>query len=288
MGLPANGLMTLDAEIRVRTATAQLARFHVHDPADTIRSPQDSYWLDLCLTPRPSNARACYRDRWSPTRFERLGKLFLLPPQERVQARSDGGPSQASVLCLLRPEPIREWFDGELQWTDQRLAAALDIPDDHIRGLLLRMAEELRHPGFASEALVELMVAQLAIELSRYCATVRERPGEGGLAAWRLKRIDERLRDAGEAPTLAELASLCGLSVRQLTRGFRASRGRSIGEHIASSRIDLARQMLAGEQSVKAVAYSLGFASPSSFCFAFRRATGHTPREYRQRALQAA
>lgn len=288
MGLPANGLMTLDAEIRVRTATVQLARFHVHDPADTIRRPLDSYWLDLCLTPRPTNARACYRDHWRPDRFERLGKLFLLPPQESVQARSDGGPSQASVLCLLQPEPLREWFDGELQWTDHRLAATLDIPDDHIRALLLRLAEELRHPGFASEALTELIAAQLAIELRRYCATIRDTPGERGLAPWRLKRIDERLRHAGEAPTLSELAALCGLSVRQLTRGFRASRGCSIGDHIASSRIDHARQLLAGDQSVKAIAYTMGFASPSSFCFAFRRATGHTPREYRQRVLRAA
>lgn len=287
MGAPANGLMTLDAEIRVPTASAQLVRFHVHDPADTIRAEQDAYWLDLCLTPRPPNARACYRDHWNPNRFERLGKLFLLPPKETVQARSDGGPSQTSVLCLLRPEPVRAWFDDDLQWTDQRLAATLDIPDARLRGLLLRLAEELRHPGFASEALVELMVAQLAIELGRYCATIRESPG-GGLATWRLKRIDERLRETGAAPTLSELAALCGLSVRQLTRGFRASRGCSIGDHIAGSRIDHARRLLAGDQSVKAIAYSLGFASPSSFCFAFRRATGQTPREFRQEVLRCA
>jgi AraC family transcriptional regulator len=69
--------------------------------------------------------------------------------------------------------------------------------------------------------------------------------------------------------------------VRQLTRGFRASRGCSIGDYIASRRLDHAKQLLATGQSVKAIAYSLGFASPSSFCFAFRRATGQTPREFR-------
>jgi AraC family transcriptional regulator len=74
------------------------------------------------------------------------------------------------------------------------------------------------------------------------------------------------------------------LSVRQLTRGFRASRGRSIGDYVAQSRIDHAKRLLATKQSVKAISYSLGFASPSSFSFAFRRATGETPREFRQRA----
>ncbi len=41
--------------------------------------------------------------------------------------------------------------------------------------------------------------------------------------------------------------------------------------------------MLATDQSIKAVALTLGFASPSSFSYAFRRATGETPTEYRAR-----
>ena len=282
----ATTLMTLDAEVRVAAATVQLARFHVHEPADSIRAVSDSYWLDLCLSPRPHNARACYREHWGPNRFERIGKLMLLPARETVQARSEGGPSQASVLCHLQPQALQRWFDGELQWTKQRLEATLDIPDAHIRALLLRMAEELRQPGFASEALIELMVGQLAIELQRYCTSIRDRSHGGGLAAWRLQRIDALLRETDAVPTLTALAEHCGLSVRQLTRGFRASRGRSIGEHIAEVRIDRAKHLLAHDQSVKAIAYTLGFASASSFCFAFRRATGDTPREYRLRALR--
>jgi AraC family transcriptional regulator len=86
-----------------------------------------------------------------------------------------------------------------------------------------------------------------------------------------------------EAPTLAELAALCRLSVRQLTRGFRASRGCSVGEYVAQSQVDHARQLLARDESVKAVAHSLGFSSPSKFSSAFRRATGQTPRQFRQR-----
>lgn len=286
---PGGNEMTVTAELRVPVATTRLVRFDMAGPVDNTLRDEESYWLDLCLTPRPRNARACYRDRWSPHRFERLGRVFLLPPRETMLARSDGGSTQTSLLCHLRPEPLRHWFDDELQWSDPRLAATLDVPDDNIRVLLLRLAEELRHPGFASEALVELMVAQIAIELARYCVAIPERAlASGGLAAWRLKRIDERLREPGDAPTLAELAVLCGLSVRQLARGFRVSRGQSIGDHIAGQRLDQARAMLHGEQSVKAIAYTLGFASPSSFCFAFRRGTGATPSEYRHQVARAA
>ena len=95
--------------------------------------------------------------------------------------------------------------------------------------------------------------------------------------------IDERLSEVARPPTLAELASACGLSVRQLTRGFRASRGCSIGDHIEQCRIANAKRFLAADESVKGIAFSMGFASSSAFSQAFRRATGETPRQFRQR-----
>jgi len=204
-----------------------------------------------------------------------------------LQACSDGGRPQRSLVCRVRSEQMRAWLQRDLEWTDRRLAAILDIPDANIRGLLLRLAEEVRHPGFASAVLVELICAQIAIELGRYCAAVIEGPMTGGLAPWRLRMIDERLREVQAAPSLAELAELCQLSVRQLTRGFRASRGCSIGDHVAHSRLEQAKRLLAGDQSVKAIAYSLGFSSPSSFSYAFRRLLGDTPRQFRQRVLRA-
>ncbi len=280
--MSAEQIMIVDAEVDVTIARAQLAQFHMTDPADNILQVEDACWLDLSLTPRPRNARARYRNHWGPQRFEPLGSVFLLPPGEALQARSDGGQPQSSILCHLSRDSLSQWFDGDLRWTDQRLEASLDIGENSIRQLLLRLAGELRHPGFASEALVELIAAQLAIELSRYCTSIPER-ASGGLASWRLRLIDERLSDQPELPTLAELASLCGLSVRQLTRGFRASRGCSIGEYLAAQRINQARTLLATDRSIKAVAYDLGFTSPSSFCYAFRRDTGETPGQYRQR-----
>ena len=50
-------------------------------------------------------------------------------------------------------------------------------------------------------------------------------------------------------------------------------------------RVDHAKRLLAENQSAKAIAYSLGFSSPSGFATAFRRATGEAPRQYRQRVL---
>lgn len=280
--MPSEPSMSLDAELRVPLALAQLVRFHVSEPVDDILRNNENYWLDYSFTPRSPNARACFIEHWSPHRFEPIGTIFLAPPHEIMRARSDGGPDQVSLLCHMHPASLRQYFGDEPVWTGRRLEAALDIADDNIRRLLQRIAEELRHPGIASATLVELIVAQLAIELSRYCTGVSEEPTIGGLAPWRLRLIDERLNDMLSVPTLTELGEICGLSARQLTRAFRASRGCSIGDHITRCRLEQAKRLLGSDDdSIKAIAHALGFASPSNFSYAFRRATGLTPRQFR-------
>ncbi len=126
------------------------------------------------------------------------------------------------------------------------------------------------------------VVGQLAIEVARFCEAVTDGPAVGGLASWRLRLIDERLHRYGSSPLLDELAELCGLSVRQLTRGFSASRGCTVGSYIASMRIEQAKRRLDTNESIKEIAGLLpGFPSPSAFSYAFRRATGSTPRQFR-------
>jgi AraC family transcriptional regulator len=270
------------AELRSEVATAQFTRFDLHEAVDKIKTVHDSLWLDLCLTPRPLNARAGYPERWGRHRFERLGEIFFVPPREALHAKSEPG-SQTSMVCQIDPQLIEKWFEGDLHWTDWRLEAGLDVADRSIRALLLRLTREVCHPGFATDMLFDLIVPQLAIELGRYCASVQDSRPKNGLAAWRLRVIDERVRELGKAPSLAELAELCNLSVRQLSRGFRISRGCSIGHYVEQTRVENAKRLLIAGKSIKSIAYSMGFASPSSFSFAFRRTTGISPAEYRDK-----
>lgn len=275
-------IATIEAELRAEVATAQIIRFDMREACEHQLRDEGTFWLDLCLTPRPA-AQACYPKRWGAQRFERIGDLFFVPPGEVLRARSECG-KQISIVCRLQPELIEKWFDGELKWTDARLEAALDIRDQSIRCLLMRTTREVSHPGFASEMILELIASQLAIELGRYCASVKQSAAKRGMPAWRLKLIDERVQELGKAPSLTELAKLCNLSVRQLSRGFRVSRGCSIGHYVEQSRVEQAKRLLISGNSVKEVAYSLGFASLSSFSYAFRRATGACPRQFRRLA----
>jgi AraC family transcriptional regulator len=181
---------------------------------------------------------------------------------------------------------MQKWLQDDFRWDDDHLNAALNICSPSIRNPLFRLAHELRSPGFASDVLVEIIAAQITLELGRYCMAIKDARPQGGLAPKSLRLIDGRLNEVRQIPALSELADLCGLSVRHLTRAFRVSRGCSIADYIAQHRLRNAKRLLLAEQSVKSIAYFLGFASPSSFSCAFRRATGETPGEFRRRANQ--
>jgi AraC family transcriptional regulator len=276
----------IEAEVPLSFGRVQLVREFWNGPIDIFGTTSE-HRLQLALLSRTNMARGCFPDHWGPNRFEPIGELFLFPAQHMVHAKSECR-HQNSIVCCFDPESVLAWFDGELKWTPVRLQGSLNIVSPNIRSLLFRIGEELHAPGFASSTMLELMAAQVAIELSRHLIAIEERKAAGGLSSRHLRLIEQRLCDGGAPPTLHELAALCHFSVRHLTRAFRASRGRSIGSYMAERRMDLAKQLLASGVSVKSVAYSTGFSCPSNFAAAFQRATGEAPRQYRQRSRSAA
>lgn len=278
--------MTVEAELNSPATSLQLVQFELGDDLEDVLIADGAYRLDLCLTERPRHARLRFAEHWEANRFEAPGHVFLLPPGEALQFRSGTG-RQRALICHLPVEAMRTWLDADIEWTARRLDASLDLTNLKVRNLLLRLGEEAVEPGFASDLIAEALAVQLSVELHRhYTGIVEEAPTEE-LARWRLRRIDERLMEANEPPTLSELAALCRLSVRQLSRSFRASRGVSLGAYVNEKRLERAKQLLIAGDSVKSVAYALGFSSPSSFCYAFRQALSISPGRYRQRVDRA-
>ncbi|MET0269039.1 MAG: AraC family transcriptional regulator [Sphingomonas sp.] len=275
---------TVDARHKSETATVQVGRYHLDEPLDDMLRIGDGYRLNLLLSGRGGNPRARYRDRWASHRFAPVGSLFLVREDEPVVARREASAG-TSMSCRLKPRALEAWFDGDLRWTDPALEESLDLGSAPLKYLLRRMVLELNEPGFAHAVMMDALVAQAVVELSRYCTKIVDRRPNGGLTAWRLRRIDERLAEQVDAPTLDELARLCGLSVRQLTRGFRVSRGCSIADHVADRRLEHATRMLREGRSIKTVAGLIGYASVSSFTYAFRKSTGLTPGAFRARSV---
>jgi len=61
------------------------------------------------------------------------------------------------------PEVMQQWLQDDFQWKDDHLKSTLNISGPNIRALLFRLANELRSPGFGSDALVELIAAQITL-----------------------------------------------------------------------------------------------------------------------------
>ncbi|MEU3653182.1 helix-turn-helix transcriptional regulator [Streptomyces sp. NPDC032161] len=100
--------------------------------------------------------------------------------------------------------------------------------------------------------------------------------------------VDDRARavaallldDPADSRTLAALARAVGTSRRTLSRLFVQDTGMSFDHWRTRLRLRAALPLLADGRPVAQVAHAVGYATPSAFLAAFRRAIGTTPRHY--------
>jgi AraC family transcriptional regulator len=271
-----------DGELETSAASIRLVRLSHEGPKEKLFARKDEYWIDLCLTPRRPSATARFVQEWGTHRFAGMGPIIALPPRHLLHLKSQGG-RHTSLICALNADVVDRWLPAEFGWTDRRLEACLDIANPTIRSILTRLSQEMRHRGLGASELCDALTFELGIEVARHLNGISEPIEKGGLADWRLRAIDSLLVEPGEPPTLGELAKHCRMSVRQLTRAFRMSRGCSIGDYMAQMRIEVAKRRLGADESIKSIALDMGFSSQSNFTYAFRKATGLTPSEFRDR-----
>lgn len=83
---------------------------------------------------------------------------------------------------------------------------------------------------------------------------------------------------------IADIADTLGLSEQYLSKLFRQETGVQLSKYIMKKKIETAEQMLRfSEYDAVDIANFLAFSSHSHFIMVFRKATGLTPRQYRNR-----
>jgi AraC family transcriptional regulator len=273
----------IEADIQVDAGRIELVRERFRTPYEVCGSTV-GYHLQLAMLPTKQASLNCLSSHWRPDRYEAMGDLFILPPETttRAVARCE---DQRSVVCSLDPAKASEWFGSDFEWTDQVLVRSLNIANSEVRRLLFQIGEELQNPGFASQAMVEALLTQTCIELARYLRQFATDTAKGGLAPWRMRIVEDEVAREPGCCTVEALAQKCGLSVRQLSRAFRVSRGQTVADFIASERVRLARELLDLGTSVKETAFTVGFSSPGNFATAFQREVGCAPSVYRARSI---
>jgi AraC family transcriptional regulator len=291
IGSPLSALDTFTVEHKLDfgRGAVEVRRYSwLHDTDDVWTS--DSYFLHMCLTPRPSPASATFLDG-GPGGTETVGRIMFVPPGRTIRS---GGPRgrQRGMHCVLSREMVEGLLGRAPTWDSASLAEGLHLSGPEIEWLLLKIYSEMRQAGFGANVVVESLSNTLAVALIRRFGM--ERSGEralsvGGLAPWRMRLIRERVYADQPAPDLTELADLCGMSVRHLSRAFKAETGGTIAKFVEQAMIDRARTLLTdGDMSVSEIARALGFSSSANFAYAFRRATGLRPSDLEGRRRSGA
>jgi AraC family transcriptional regulator len=231
--------------------------------------------------PRPEGTRGEVRFDMAGGGPHRVGRYLLRPAGIGMHSAGDGGVLDI-MTCRFDPKAFAR-LTGLTDWNARRLRDCAALSSNMIVLLTGRLRNEVLCPGFAAVQAMDSLVQLLMIEIGR--ALQQSASGEGltsGLAPWQLARIDERLRAEGvHWPTTQELAMLCGISRSHLSRSFSAVVGRSLADYATSIRLERAQHLMrSGDLTMGQIAFRLGFATPSAFGAAFRRATGMTPRRF--------
>lgn len=251
-------------------------------------SPNEMWELDEApifssVLPRQQGTHGEVRFGGDDSPSHRVGRLMLRPAGVPMHSRGEGGALRI-LTCRFDPTYFaRLAMPGD--WDGARLRRCAAIDSRGVAAAAARLHAEVVAPGFASHLAIEALVQLLAVEIGRFLQPAALlKPARGGLARWQVRRIEDRLAaQDGDWPTTSELAALCGISRSHLSRAFAATTGTTLAAYAAALRIEQAKALLADATLPLAeVARRLGFATPSAFGAAFRRATGATPATLRR------
>ena len=157
---------------------------------------------------------------------------------------------------------------------------------DHVVERLARsLLDVVQHGQFEQLCADSISVAIVA----RIFGAVRQRPVPGrakiGVAPpWRLKRAIEYFEaHLAEQVSLAEVASVTGITRMHFAAQFRAATGLSPHQYLLRRRIDKAQELLMStDMSLVEIALAVGFQSQSHFTTVFKRLVGDTPSSWRR------
>ncbi|MDZ5455125.1 MULTISPECIES: helix-turn-helix transcriptional regulator [Azohydromonas] len=215
------------------------------------------------------------------------GTLNFMPPDTEVSVRWTAG-RRRSVVCVMEPRRLGLLAGIDWCWDAADPTLLIDMHNERVHACMRWLVQEMTAPSFASPLQTSALLTMLAIELHRHCVPGSGVPAapRGRLSSQQLNLIQETIEACGEpsGPSLSTLADACGLSARELSSVFKKTTGHTLRSYVATVHIARAKVLLGDEALlIKQVAYRSGFRSAAAFSDAFRRATGLTPVQYRQR-----
>ena len=191
------------------------------------------------------------------------------------------------IAVRMPPSFLQRIIDEENRGTKRHpdLLDNFQTRDAHIEQLVKRLLGESMTKAYASKTYAEALATELGVHLLRnYCVTNGVAADHAyGLPIYKLRRatefIEENLR---EDLTLDRISEVLAMSPGHFAHAFKTTTGLAPHHYVIERRIVRAQGMLRKtELPIAEVAHRVGFRNQSPFSFAFRRATGVTPRQFR-------
>ena len=231
-------------------------------------------------------ARGVYRlgDRG---RFQDVSKVTYAPAGMRWDCRLDAqcevGPS---LHCKFDSTFFKSITGLDADANPADLNGSIVAPSPLLTQALWLLVDELKNPGFAHAITTEALSKMILVEIGRSFRQVPKPAftSSGQLATWQIERVRMLLESTLEtAVRVSDVAHACGISDSHFRRAFKLSTGVPFSLYVERLKTDRAKALL-NETSIplKVISHRLGFRHPSAFSNAFRKATGFTPRAYRQ------
>jgi AraC family transcriptional regulator len=259
------------------------------DVEGMIRMPQHLVMVTLRGGAASLEATSCCGHRYSGS--DRPGTVSFVPANcERRLSLRDVEAEWASISLspdLFDPMVMEEQGAGGVF----DISAFTNREDRFVSGMLSEMARLGRIDGALDQTYCETMSWALSRYLARRYgqAQVGANVRSWKLAAWRVRRVTAYVdANLAEPIKIAQLADLAGVSLGYFHRAFQATVGKTPLEFINEHRIQRAMQCLQRDDTpVTAIAFKVGFASPSHFSRVFRQHAKLSPSQYRSRSREA-
>lgn len=226
-------------------------------------------------------------DNRSYTGLYTRGDLTIIPAElsGSYQAYDDD-----RYLQIRIPQNLLEQVAIEALNTDiERLELRTELRDRNIKieqlAMMLR-AELYEGNNGEGQLYVESLANALAINLLRNYSRIEPLVTiySGGLGDRALLKVTDYIKDRlNQSIKIKDLAAFIGISQFHFSRLFKESTGKTPYQYVIEQRIELAKRLLKREdRAITDIALDCGFNSHSHLGKHFRRATGITPRQYRQ------
>jgi AraC-like DNA-binding protein len=201
------------------------------------------------------------------------GDLLWHIPGDFTIGRSDfQNPYRCLAICFLDGKTATRRAPRYSRWEDL----------DEVRLFTHQVVHLHADDVFDSEVLLRYILSRVHFQAELYRRIQRER----GLPPELQQVLEMVNRRYAEPLRLEELARGAGWSVPHLHDRFKERLGLSPHQALIRRRMQVARELLASTNDpIKSVAARCGFPTASAFCVQFKKATRHSPKDYRESQL---